>query len=293
MDPKFLCAEAGCPHQYFEDCEYCKECYCEEHLPYSRHSCSSSWKPPPPGSASSRATSCSSQSSLRHPESFMTPASNSSNSSRIQEQNASSSSKQSSSSSSHQISSSSASSQLVISSIFKKQIPAPKRKRPTASEPIEAAPFRVKWGPGEDARNPNTVKLENFKGSCWIWKFFKRLSKENCGENKQNYEASCNTCLNEAKEDNRIKWIVFFDGSTTKLVRHMRACHEELVKEHTDDIAGSLVTEGDSKTMADFVRTGNEDDTLYNYLKMCVMNFLPISLCSYKEFNGKYSPKYF
>lgn len=177
--------------------------------------------------------------------------------------------------------------------MFKKQTPAPKRKRPTASEPIEATPFRHKWNPSERACNPNTVKLESFKGTCWIWKYFKRLSKGDCGQNKQNYEASCNICFDEAKEDNRIKWIVFYDGSTTKLVRHMSACHEELVKVHTDDIAGSLVSEGDSKTMADFVRTGNEDDTLYNYLKMCVMNFLPISLCSYKEFNGKYSPKYF
>ena len=293
MDPKFLCEVAGCPLQFYEDCDICEECYCENHL----HDCASreddqNWQPLLSDSSTSQAVSCPSQSSLCETESFLTPASNTSNSSRIQqgraqEERISSSSQQSSSSSSQQTRSSSSSSQIAISSVFKKQIVGTKRRRPTSSEPIAVTPFRHKWGPGEEARNPNTVKLESFKGTCWIWKYFKRLSKEDCGENKPNYEASCITCLSEAKEDNRIRFMVYFDGSTTKLVRHMRACHEELVKEHTDEIAGSLVSEGDSKTMAEFLRTGTEDDTLYNYLKMCVMNFLPISLCSYKEFNGK------
>ena len=172
--------------------------------------------------------------------------------------------------------------------MFKKQTTAPKRKRQSAIEPIEPSPFRHKWGSSEIPRCPITVKLEEFKGACWIWKYFKRLSKDECGENKQNYEASCNTCLMEARDDNRIKWIVFYDGSTTKLVRHLRACHDHLEKEHIDDIALSMVSEGETKSMAEFLRSGTDDDTLYNYLKMCVMHFLPISLCSYKEFNGKY-----
>jgi hypothetical protein len=50
------------------------------------------------------------------------------------------------------------------------------------------------------------------------------------------------------------------------------------MKQHTNDIAVSLVSEGETKNMAEFLCTGNDDDTLYTYLKMCVMHLLAISI---------------
>ena len=288
MDTRFRCSEPNCLRQYYEDCDLCRECYCEVHIPFSKHSCATRLDTDNDrnlgDSASSQAfdsqiSDLLSQSRYSQPQTYES-LSYSSQSSIEQPQGTSSNLI-------HRSRSSSCSSKSAVVPVFKRPTAAPKRKRPSGMEPIETGPFRQKWKAGDIARCPKTTKVEDFKGTCWIWRYFKRLSQEELRGRKQNYEASCNICLEEAKADNRIKWTVLYDGSTTKLVRHLKACHEHLEKQHTNDIAVSLVSEGETKNMAEFLRTGNDDDTLYNYLKMCVMHLLPISLCSYKEFNGE------
>lgn len=99
--------------------------------------------------------------------------------------------------------------------------------------------------------------------------------------------ASCNICKEEAKVHTDIRWVIFYDKSTTKLERHLNKCHPTVVHGHQKGIAESLVKDGKSKMMSEFLKAGAQDDKTYRFMKMCIMNFLPISLCSCKEFNGK------
>jgi hypothetical protein len=104
---------------------------------------------------------------------------------------------------------------------------------------------------------------------------------------QQNYEASCNICQEEAIVNKDMRWVVFYDKSTTKLERHMNRSHQFILQERNRAVAVTVVAEGETKTLQKFLNTGAKDKVFYKYIKLLVMQYLPISLCSAFEFTGK------
>ena len=67
----------------------------------------------------------------------------------------------------------------------------------------------------------------------------------------------------------------------------MNRCHQSILLERNRAVAVTVVAEGQTKTLQQFLNTGAEDEVLYKYIKLLVMQYLPVSLCSAFEFTGK------
>ena len=148
--------------------------------------------------------------------------------------------------------------------------------------------MRIKWGAGELQRCALTTTVETMVyPKSWIWNHFKQFPIAECYLGQQNYEASCNICREEAIVNKDIRWVVFYDKSATKLERHMNRCHQSILLERNRAVAVTVVAEGQTKTLQQFLNTGAKDEVLYKYIKLLVMQYLPVSLCLAFEFTGK------
>ena len=251
VNSSFKCENGGCAAIYEDKCYECSLAFCTAH--FYNHNCGSH----PRGSSSS---------SVQHhlfaspppSRSFATP-------SRLQVEQ----------------------SRTVENVLNSQQGSAPAKRRKVTQPVIETNAPRLKWGPEEVIRDAGRHKLEEYDGKSWLWAHFRRFSKLDSAKSDQSYEASCNICHEEAKINSCIKWVVFYDKSTTKLNRHLELCHRSVCLDHSKESAKILLSSGD-RTMTEYLCVGANDDYLYRFLKMCVKMCLPISMCEHEFFKCKW-----
>ena len=183
MAISFRCEFSACRAKFFEDCDICHKCFCEYHVPCSRHKCGE------PNVVKLPAIE-----SLPFKKVFDTSSDNSFTASPLVLSFASASgtplTSSFSSSSSSQIATTPTSA-FRVAAIFEQGSQSVKRRRISSAAPLETVAVRVKWGVGEEKRCALSTDVESFKGSSWLWDHIMRFTKENSFLQQQNYEASC------------------------------------------------------------------------------------------------------
>ena len=250
------CEHFGCTDVFEDRCDNCNLSLCNNHI--HNHNCGSN----PSGSGSSISSLCPTDRDASRTHSTSTP---------------------SHSDAAHTLQSSTPSDGFSLSTRSSQNESVAKRRKVTQRD-IAISETRVKLG---DKDVPKDASLFNLKaytdGKSWLWNHFKRFSKADAHNSDQSYEAACNICYEEAKTKSNIKWTVFYEGSTTKLNRHMEHCHKSICLDHAKESAKVLLATGD-KTMNEYLCTGANDDHLFRVLKMLVKMCLPLSFCENEAF---------
>jgi hypothetical protein len=111
-----------------------------------------------------------------------------------------------------------------------------------------------------------------------VWKYFRKFdtsvpgqSPEVCGRLRV-----CLLCLEEAKQDPAINFVVEVDGgNTSKMSNHLLKCHKSVVAENREEKAKDSVKQGNS--LENFL--GSSSTFLATYLRWIVMIYQPIATC--------------
>jgi hypothetical protein len=125
------------------------------------------------------------------------------------------------------------------------------------------------------------VKARNLCGtSSWVWKYFSIFRKTHDAEMAG--FASCNLCYVCAKINPSIKWAIKFDGSTTKLERHITCYHSHLSDSNRAKVAKCISAESASGPIDKHVVYGTSFSS--KFIKWAVLNYQPISICEDASF---------
>jgi hypothetical protein len=163
------------------------------------------------------------------------------------------------------------------------QIAVGNRKR--KKEEIIPAVVREKWTTEMPFIRASTVKLVGAKLRSSVWTHYKKLAPLPVTAYNPMHYASCNICHQEALNDNKIRFLIKCEGSTTKLRRHLLAQHAHIIVAEEEEQAALIVSEESSqKTMMAFLCDNSKSDHLYLYLKWICVRSRPISICMDEEF---------
>ena len=111
-----------------------------------------------------------------------------------------------------------------------------------------------------------------------VWKYFRKFDTSKPGQSQEVCEQLrvCLICLEEAKEDPTINFVVEVDGgNTTKMDNHLLKCHKSIVAEHREKKAFESVAKGNS--LDTFLN--NNSSFLGAYLRWIAMTYQPLATC--------------
>ena len=118
-----------------------------------------------------------------------------------------------------------------------------------------------------------------------MWKYFRKLDTNVDGQTGPECSQLrvCTVCLEEAKSDNKIDFIVEVDGSnTTKMTNHLQKCHKGLVAAEREKNIEEHDKQGN--TLVKYLNHGGQ--FLAFYLKWIVMTYQPIATCEDPHFRA-------
>ena len=118
-----------------------------------------------------------------------------------------------------------------------------------------------------------------------VWQHFRKLDTKANGQTAPECGRMrvCTICLEEAKSDDKINFIIEVDGSnTTKMTNHLLKCHKNIIAAERE------------KSVKEHVRQGNSLDKYLNhggiflasYMKWTVMTYQPIATCEDPHFRA-------
>ena len=159
-----------------------------------------------------------------------------------------------------------------------------KRRRPKKQRrPADSQAKKVKqekreyWKPGDKVFNPETVRVVVSAGKrSDVWRSFREFDYTVQGQERAICEnlRVCTHCLEEAKMDDRICFVVHVDGhNTSKMTNHLKKCHKPVVAEENKEAAVKHLSEG--KSIQSFVTYGGS--YMYKCMKWMVLGLRPIN----------------
>lgn len=111
-----------------------------------------------------------------------------------------------------------------------------------------------------------------------MWQYFRKLDTKAYGQTGPECSQLrvCTICLEEAKSDSRIDFMIEVDGSnTTKMTNHLQKCHKNQVATERERTVKEHVKQGN--TLEKFLNHGGQ--FIGSYLKWVVMTYQPIATC--------------
>jgi BED zinc finger len=124
----------------------------------------------------------------------------------------------------------------------------------------------------------DSIVLSSTVLSSSVWQHFRKLDMSADGQTDPvcSQLRVCNICLEEAKNDKTINFMVEVDGSnTTKMINHMQKCHKGVVANDRAKAVKEHVKQG--STLEKYLNHGGQFMT--SYLKWIVMTYQPIATC--------------